>query len=101
MPLPVGSTSPSSAFAAIAASIAFPPFFITSSATWVASGCEVAAMAEVASTGDRMANTSPVTRSAPLVAVDTKILSTSTVNILCLVLYLNIKLPPVRPVRSI
>ncbi len=45
MPLPVGSISPSAALAAIAASTALPPAFIVSSAIWVASGCEVAAIA--------------------------------------------------------
>ena len=38
MPHPVGSTSPRTAFAAMAASIAFPPFFKTDIAVWVASG---------------------------------------------------------------
>ena len=45
MPLPVGSISPSAALAAMAASTALPPRFITSSATCVASGWDVAAMA--------------------------------------------------------
>jgi hypothetical protein len=45
MPLPVGSIRPSAAFAAIAASIALPPSRMTCSAIWVASGCDVAAIA--------------------------------------------------------
>jgi hypothetical protein len=45
MPLPVGSIKPSAALAAMAASMALPPFCITSKAIWVANGCEVAAMA--------------------------------------------------------
>ena len=45
MPLPVGSVSPSTALAAIAASTAEPPRRITSSAAVVASGWLVAAMA--------------------------------------------------------
>lgn len=64
-PLPVGSISPSAALAAIAASAAEPPAFITSSATWVASGCEVAAIACGAITSERVANGWPVMRSAP------------------------------------
>src|SRR5688572_16384217 len=65
MPLPVGSISPSAALAAIAASTALPPWRIVSSAIWVASGCEVAAMASGAITSDRVAKGRPVMRSAP------------------------------------
>src|SRR5690554_6299351 len=70
MPLPVGSISPNAALAAIAASTAEPPAFITSSAIWVASGCEVAAIACGAYTSLRVAKGSPVMRSAaPAAAV--------------------------------
>ncbi len=48
----------------MAASTAEPPAFITSSATWVASGCEVAAMACGAITSERVAKVWPVMRSA-------------------------------------
>ncbi|KAG0734232.1 hypothetical protein G6F24_018916 [Rhizopus arrhizus] len=64
MPLPVGAIRPSAAVAAIAASTAEPPFFITSSAIWVARGCEVAAMAWGAITSERVAKVWPVMRSA-------------------------------------
>ena len=64
MPLPVGSISPSAALAAIAASTAEPPAFITSNAIWVASGCEVAAIAFGAYTSLRVAKVSPAMRSA-------------------------------------
>ena len=64
MPLPVGSIRPSAALAAIAASTAEPPPFITSSAIWVASGCEVAAIACGAITSERVAKVWPVMRSA-------------------------------------
>ncbi len=63
-PLPVGSIKPNAALAAIAASTAEPPFFITSNAIWVASGCEVAAIACGAITSERVAKACPVTRSA-------------------------------------
>ena len=65
MPLPVGSIRPSAALAAMAASIALPPWRIVSSATWVASGCDVAAMASGAYTSERVANALPVMRSPP------------------------------------
>ncbi len=64
MPQPVGSIRPSAALAAIAASTAEPPCFITSRAIWVASGCEVAAIACGAITSERVAKAWPVTRSA-------------------------------------
>ena len=64
MPLPVGSIRPSAALAAMAASIAVPPCFITSSAICVASGCEVAAIACGAITSERVAKARPVMRSA-------------------------------------
>jgi len=64
MPLPVGSIRPSAALAAIAASTAEPPPFITSSAIWVASGCDVAAIACGAITSERVAKVWPVMRSA-------------------------------------
>src|SRR5580704_6734528 len=53
MPVCVGSTTPRSATAAIAASIALPPRRSTSSAVKVANGCEVAAMASVPNASDR------------------------------------------------
>jgi len=64
IPFPVGSISPSAALAAMAASIAEPPWRIVSSAIWVASGCEVAAIACGAITSERVANSSPVIRSS-------------------------------------
>src|SRR5687768_6394517 len=64
IPLPVGSISPKAALAAIAASTALPPCFITSKAICVASGCEVAAIAFGAMTSERVAKTRPVIRSA-------------------------------------
>ena len=63
MPQPVGSTSPSTAFAAMAASTAEPPRFSTSTATWVASGWLVAAIPWRARTSERVANGRPVIRS--------------------------------------
>lgn len=48
------------ALAAIAASIAEPPFFITSNATSVASGCAVAAAACGATTAERTPISRPV-----------------------------------------
>src|SRR5690606_9229627 len=69
MPLPVGSIRPNAALAAIAASTAEPPCPMTSSAIWVASGCEVAAMACGAITSERVAKAWPVTRSAAGAAV--------------------------------
>ncbi|MNW11285.1 hypothetical protein D3C71_2087040 [compost metagenome] len=55
----------------MAASIAEPPPFITSSAIWVASGCEVAAIACGAMTSERVANSWPVMRSAANAVTDT------------------------------
>jgi len=54
-PIPVmcGSTTASTAAAAIAASIAMPPAFRVSMAARVASGCEVAAAASPAITTER------------------------------------------------
>ncbi len=53
MPLCVGSTTPSNATAAIAASIALPPRRMMSSAVNVASGCDVAAMTLVPNASER------------------------------------------------
>src|SRR6266550_855689 len=53
MPVCVASTTPSSAMAATAASIALPPRRSTSSAVSVASGCEVAAMTRIANASER------------------------------------------------
>ena len=55
MPLPTGSTRPSIALAAMAASTAVPPRFSTSSAICVASGWAVAAMPFGATTAEREA----------------------------------------------
>ncbi len=63
IPQPVGSISPSAAFAAIAASTAVPPALRISRATCVARGWLVAAMPCGAITSDREAWGSPVTRS--------------------------------------
>ena len=59
MPLPVGSTTPSTALPAIAASTALPPSCKTSSAVCVASGWLVATMPFCAITADRLAPGSP------------------------------------------
>src|SRR5215467_4943691 len=53
MPVCVASTTPSSAMAATAASIALPPRRSTSSAVSVASGCDVAAMTRVPNASER------------------------------------------------
>src|SRR5690606_6707571 len=59
---PVGSISPSAAFAAIAASTALPPRFSISRPISVASGWLVATMPRFAITTDRVANrTRPIT----------------------------------------
>ena len=63
MPLPVGSTTPRTALAAIAASIALPPFLRISRATWVARGWLVAAIPFLAITSERVAKSRPVIRS--------------------------------------
>ena len=55
MPQPVGSMSPSAAFAASAASTALPPRFSTSSPMPVASGWLVATMPRFAMTTERVA----------------------------------------------
>ncbi|MNV65125.1 hypothetical protein D3C71_1578020 [compost metagenome] len=67
-PLPVGSIKPRAALAAIAASTAEPPDFITSRAIWVARGWEVAAIACGAITSERVAKVWPVIRSAAMAA---------------------------------
>jgi hypothetical protein len=56
MPEPVGSLTPSTAFAAIAASTALPPARSVSSAAKVASGWLVAAMPLLPTAGDRVTN---------------------------------------------
>ena len=56
MPVLCGSTTPSTAQAATAASVALPPSRSTSIAVSVASGCEVAAMPFVEITGERPGN---------------------------------------------
>src|SRR5262245_4019641 len=61
-PLPVGSMSPSVAFAAMAASTAVPPRLRTSSATWLTSGWLVAAMPCVAMTSERVGTRDPLGR---------------------------------------
>src|SRR5229473_4618349 len=53
MPVMWGSTTASVAAAATAASAAVPPALRVSMATWLASGCEVAAMPSQAKTADR------------------------------------------------
>ncbi len=55
IPLPVGSVSPSTASAAMAASTALPPWRMISRAAWVARGWLVAAMAWGAMTSLRVA----------------------------------------------
>ncbi len=65
MPHPVGSTSPSIAFKAMAASTALPPALSMSSPTCVASGWLVATMPCVPMTSEREANGLPVGRSKP------------------------------------
>ncbi len=61
----MGSTTPSMALAAIAASTALPPSFRMSSAACVLSGCDVAAMPRCARIGLRVANGRPVGREPP------------------------------------
>jgi len=56
MPVDCGSTTACTAAAHTAASIALPPDRSMSTAASVASGCEVAAIASVARTGDRPGN---------------------------------------------
>src|SRR5258708_1078946 len=53
MPVIWGSTTASVAAAATAASAAVPPALRVSIATWLASGCEVAAMPSQANTAER------------------------------------------------
>ena len=62
-PQPVGSISPRAAFAAMAASIALPPFLSISSPIWVANGWLVATMPFCPNTTERVAKGSPVIRS--------------------------------------
>ena len=59
-PEPVGSTRPNMALAAMAASMALPPCFKMSNATWVASGWLVATIPFCAITSDRLAKGFPV-----------------------------------------
>jgi hypothetical protein len=82
----VGSTTPSTALAAIAASNAFPPFFSISRATWVASGCDVAAMPFLAMTSDLVANSLPVTLSCAKTTVESNI--KTAVNVLTFIIYI-------------
>src|SRR5262245_48563504 len=70
MPLPVGSISPSAAFAAIAASTADPPDFRMSTAICVASGWLVAAIPCVAMTSDRFAGGTSAGRAITLAVTD-------------------------------
>ena len=63
IPQPVGSTTPSTAFAAMAASTALPPARSTSSPACVASGWLVATMPFFASTSERVTNGGPTGRS--------------------------------------
>ena len=56
MPLPVGSTKPRTALAAMAASTAVPPFFKMSIAVCVASGWLVAAIPWRAIASERVTN---------------------------------------------
>src|SRR5438477_8959829 len=56
MPVDCGSTTPCTAAAQTAASMALPPARSMSIAARVASGCEVAAIASVARTGERPGN---------------------------------------------
>ena len=60
-PQETGSTNPSTALAAIAASTAVPPFLRISRATWVARGWLVAAIPLRASTSERVAHLLPAT----------------------------------------
>ena len=63
IPQPVGSMSPKAAFTAMAASMAFPPFFRTSIPICVARGWLEATIPFWAMTSDRVAKSSPVMRS--------------------------------------
>ena len=62
-PLLVGSTNPSTAFAATAASTADPPRFNIAIAVCVASGCAVPAAPFKPNAGDRVAKLAPEGRS--------------------------------------
>jgi hypothetical protein len=62
-PLLTGSTNPSTAFAATAASTADPPRFSIAIAVCVASGCAVPAAPFMPSAGDRVAKLAPEGRS--------------------------------------
>src|SRR5258705_6420832 len=63
MPELVGSTKPRTALAAMAASIAEPPFFRISIAVRVARGCAVPAAPEQPMAAERLAKLAPETRS--------------------------------------
>ena len=63
MPQPVGSVSPSTALAAIAASTAVPPDRRISRPAWVANTWLVATMPRVPKASEREANGSPAPRS--------------------------------------
>ena len=63
MPQPVGSVSPSTAFAAIAASTALPPDRSMSSPAWVANTWLVATIPRVLNASEREANGCPAPRS--------------------------------------
>src|ERR1700733_14746552 len=63
MPELVGSTKPRTALAAMAASIAEPPFFRISIAVKVARGCAVPAAPETPIAAERLAKLAPAMRS--------------------------------------
>lgn len=63
MPQAIGSTRPSTALAAIAASAAEPPLRSMSIAAWVARGWAVAAAPLIPHAADREAKLAPATRS--------------------------------------
>src|ERR1700733_11196626 len=63
MPELVGSTKPRTALAAMAASIAEPPFFRISIAVMVASGCAVPAAPETPIAAERLGEVAPGVRS--------------------------------------
>src|ERR1700679_2702937 len=63
MPQLVGSTKPRTALVATAASIAEPPFFRISIATWVARGCAVPAAPLQPMAAEREAKLAPAGRS--------------------------------------
>src|SRR5258707_6451738 len=63
MPELVGSTNPRTALAAIAASMAEPPFLRISMAVWVARGCAVPAAPLQPMAAERLAKLAPAMRS--------------------------------------